>query len=87
MERQSIMKNKYLAGSNIDVFKNTHKLADININKARGSTPSGPVHVPQHDRKQTNFDRLYNNRLIQESQRASNASSTIQHENDDKDLE
>jgi hypothetical protein len=34
MERQSIMKNKYLAGSNIDVFKNTHKLADININKA-----------------------------------------------------
>lgn len=60
---------------------------NININKARGSTPSGPVHVPQYDRKQTNFDRLYNNRLIQESQRASNASSTIQHENDDKDLE
>lgn len=28
------MKNKYLAGSNIDVFKNSHKLADININKA-----------------------------------------------------
>jgi hypothetical protein len=28
------MKNKYLAGSNIDVFKNSKKMADININKA-----------------------------------------------------
>jgi len=28
------MKNKYLKGSNIDCFKYSHKLAEININKA-----------------------------------------------------
>lgn len=32
-EKRSVMKNKFLMGQNIDVFKNSHKLADININK------------------------------------------------------
>ena len=37
---------------------------NININKSRGSTPSGPVHPPKYDRIQNKLDKLYKNRLI-----------------------
>lgn len=33
MERQAMQSNKFLVGSNIDVFKHSHRLADINMNK------------------------------------------------------
>ena len=33
MERQSFRSNKLLSASNIDVFKNSHRLAEVNMNK------------------------------------------------------
>ena len=35
VERQQASRNRFLAGSNIDVFKHSHRLADILINKAK----------------------------------------------------
>jgi hypothetical protein len=33
-ERRMLSQNRWLSGSNIDVFKNTLRLADINVNKS-----------------------------------------------------
>ena len=33
-ERRMLSQNRGLSGSNIDVFKNTLRLADINVNKS-----------------------------------------------------